>query len=178
MKSKLLLVMLTLMTCLLSQHSNAQTRYQDSIFASYTLDSVTYSSSTGYKMDIYQPAGDVATKRPVVMLIHGGTFVSGTRSTDVTVVRLCQDLAHKGYVTVSIDYTLASPITNMLDSALAAIEVFKAIGDARAAVRYLYKDAATTNTYRVDTNNIYIGGNSAGGVLGMHYAYVNSLSQF
>jgi pimeloyl-ACP methyl ester carboxylesterase len=178
MKSKLLLVMLILMTCLLSQRGNAQTRYQDSVFASYTLDSVTYSSVTGFKMDIYQPAGDVAATRPVVMLIHGGTFVSGTRSTDTTVVRLCRDLAHRGYVTVSIDYTLAYPITNMLDSTLAALEVFKSIADARAAVRFLYEDAQTTNTYKIDTNNIFIGGNSAGGVLAMHYAYVISTSQF
>jgi para-nitrobenzyl esterase len=178
MKSKLLLVMLTLMTCLLAQTSDAQTRYQDSIFASYTLDSVVYSPNTGYKMDIYQPAGDVAATRPVVMLAHGGTFVSGDRHSDVTVVRLCKDLAHRGYVTVSIDYTLANPITNMLDSNLASIEVFKAIADARAAVRYLFKDAATTNTYKVDTNNIFIGGNSAGGVLGLHYAYVTNTAQF
>lgn len=178
MKSKLLLVMLILMTCLLAQRGNAQTRYQDSTFANYTLDSVTYSSLLPYKMDIYQPAGDAAAVRPVVMLVHGGTFVSGTRADDVTVVRLCKDLAHKGYVTVSIDYTLASPITNMLDSTLAAREVFEAIADARAAVRFLYKDAQTTNTYKVDTNNIFIGGNSAGGVLAMHYAYVTSISQF
>ena len=175
MKSKLLLVMLTVMTCMLAQRSHAQTRYQDSVFAAYTLDSVVYSSVTGFKMDIYQPAGDVVAHRPVVILAHGGTFVSGDRENDATVVPLCQDLAHKGYVTVSIDYTLASPITNMLDSALASLEVFKAIADARAAVRYLYQYA---DSFRIDTTNIYIGGNSAGAVLAMHYAYVTNTAQF
>lgn len=178
MKSKLLLVMLTVMTCMLAQHSHAQTRYLDSVFAAYTLDSVTYSSVTSYKMDIYQPTSDTATKRPVVVLIHGGTFVSGTRSSDATVVPLCKDLAHKGYVTVSLDYTLANPISNMLDSGLASLEVFKAIADARSAVRYLYADASGANLYKIDTNNVFIGGNSAGAVLAMHYAYVIDTAQF
>ena len=177
MKSKLLLVMLTAMTCMLAQRSHAQTRYQDSIFAAYTLDSVVYSSVTGFKMDIYQPAGDVATKRPVVVLAHEGTFYAGDRESDPTVVGLCKDLAHKGYVAISIDYTLAASPVNLFDTATAAVEVFKAIADARAAVRFLYADAYGANTYKVDTSNIFIGGNSAGAVLAMHYAYVTNTSQ-
>jgi para-nitrobenzyl esterase len=179
MKQKLLLVMFTAMTCLLSQYSHAQTRYQDSIFASYTLDSVTYSSVYGFKMDIYQPAGDNQATRPVVVLAHEGTFISGTRESDPTVVRLCQDLAHKGYVTVSIDYTLIpfADIANLTNADSAALEVFRAVSDAKAAVRFLYEDASTTNTYKIDTNNIYIGGNSAGAVLAMQYAYIDSAPQ-
>jgi para-nitrobenzyl esterase len=175
MKSKLLLVMLTVMTCMLAQRSDAQTRYLDSVFAAYTLDSVVYSSVTGFKLDVYQPAGDAVTNRPVIVLAHEGTFYTGTRENDPTVVRLCQDLAHKGYVTVSIDYTLTYPPTNLLDSAYASVEVFKAIADARAAVRFLYENAST---YGIDTNNVYIGGNSAGAVLAMHYAYVTDTAQF
>jgi para-nitrobenzyl esterase len=176
MKSKLLLVMLTVMTCLVAERSNAQTRYLDSVFAAYTLDSVTYSTVTGFKMDIYQPTGDTATKRPVVVLAHEGTFYAGTRSSDPTVVGLCRDLAHRGYVTVSIDYTLTGAL-NLFDTATAAVEVFRAIADARAAVRFLYADAYGANTYKVDTSNIFIGGNSAGAVLAMHYAYVTNTSQ-
>jgi para-nitrobenzyl esterase len=178
MKSKLLLVMCTIMTCMLAQRSDAQsTRYLDSIFAAYTLDSVTYSTVTGFKMDIYQPAGDVATNRPVVVLAHEGTFYAGDRESDPTVVGLCQDLAHKGYVTVSIDYTLAASPVDLFDTGTAATEVFKAIADARAAVRYLYADAYGANLYKIDTSNVFIGGNSAGAVLGMHYAYVTDTSQ-
>ena len=176
MKSKLLLVMLTLMTCMLTQRSSAQTRYADSIFAAYTLDSVTY-STYGMKMDIYQPAGDVSTSRPLVVLAHGGSFVAGDRSNDNTITQLCSDLAHKGYVTVSIDYRLASNPGNLLNGDSAAKEVFEAVGDGKAAVRFFYKDASTTNTYKIDTNNIFIGGNSAGAVLFMHYAYLDDPSK-
>jgi hypothetical protein len=177
MKSKLLLVMFTAMTCLLSQYSSAQTRYMDSVFAGYTVDSVTYSQIYGLKMDIYQPAGDTIKNRPVVVLAHEGTFYTGTREDDPTVVRLCQDLAHKGYVTVSIDYRLVANPVYLLDTLNSAVEVFKAISDARAAVRYLYQDAYTLDSFRIDTNNVFIGGNSAGAVLAMHYAYVDSLPE-
>ena len=34
------------------------------------------------------------------------------------------------------------------------------------------KDRATSNNYRIDTNNIFIGGNSAGAVLYMHVGYM------
>jgi para-nitrobenzyl esterase len=176
MKQKILLVMCTIMTCLLAQHSSAQTRYQDSIFANYTLTTVLY-SVYGDSMDIYQPAGDVQATRPVVVLAHEGTFYTGTRNDDPTVVSLCQDLAHKGYIVVSIDYRLVSNPTLLLDTLNAAVEVFKSIGDAKAAVRYLYQDAYGANNYKVDTANIFIGGNSAGAVLAMHYAYVDSIAQ-
>ena len=176
MKPKLLLVLFMLMTCLLAERSTAQTRYADSIFAGYTLDSVTY-SVYGYKMNIYQPAGDVQATRPLVVLAHGGSFYTGDRYSDNTVTQLCADLAHKGYVTVSIDYTLIAHPGNFLNGDSAATEVLRAVGDGKAAVRYFYKDASSTNTYRIDTNNVFIGGNSAGAVLFMQYAYVDSAAQ-
>ena len=176
MKSKLLLLIFTVITCLSVSTSHAQTRYQDSIFAAYSVTSVPY-SVYGDSMDIYQPTGDVQATRPLIVLAHGGSFVAGNRSDDITITRLCADLAHKGYVTVSIDYRLASNPGNLLNGDSAATEVFEAVGDGKAAVRYFYKDASTTNTYKIDTNNIFIGGNSAGAVLFMHYAYLDDVSK-
>jgi dienelactone hydrolase len=176
MKQKLLLVMFTLMTCLLSLRSAAQTRYQDSVFASYTLTTVTYSSVYGYQMDIYQPTGDTVKCRPTVVLAHEGTFISGNRSSDPTVVGLCQSLSKKGYVVVSIDYTLVplQSAGNLENADSAALEVFRAVSDGKAAVRYLKEYAYT---YGVDTGNIFVGGNSAGAVLAMQYVYIDSLAQ-
>ena len=176
MRSKLLLLLSAAAMCLTALSSYAQTRYQDSVFASYTMSTVTYSSVYGYQMDIYQPTGDVSTSRPAIVLAHEGTFVTGDRGSDPTVVGLCQDLAHRGYVTISIDYTLVplAQFTNLENADSAAIEVFRAVSDGKAAVRYLRKYAST---YGIDTNNIFIGGNSAGAVLAMHYAYIDSLSE-
>ena len=176
MRSRLLLLLSAAIICLTAMSSYAQTRYQDSIFASYTVTTVTYSSVYGYQMDIYQPTGDTVKSRPTIVLAHEGTFISGTRTSDPTVVGLCQDLAHKGYVTVSIDYTLVplAMFTNLENYDSAAIEVFRSISDAKAAVRYMKEYAST---YGVDTGNVFIGGNSAGAVLAMHYIYIDSLTE-
>ena len=60
---------------------------------------------------------------------------------------------------------------------MAIDEVIKAMSDGKAAIRYFVQDAATTNTYKVDTNNIFVGGNSAGAVLFMHVGYLSSLAE-
>lgn len=153
-------------------------RFRDEIFPTVTLDSVTYSTPYGLKMDIYQPAGDAMAHRPLIILAHEGAFISGNRSSDVTVDSLCMRFARRGYVTASIDYRL----TNMLamlspDSSLSIDAVIKAVSDAKAAIRYFVRDAATTNTWKIDTNNIYTGGNSAGAVLNMHLGYITSAAE-
>ncbi len=153
-------------------------RYVTEIFPSVQKDSVIYSTPYGLKMDIYQPVGDTIPKRPLIILAHGGSFVSGARNDDSTVVWLCRNFAKRGYVTASIDYRLGN-IINMIspDSTYAINEVIKAMSDGKAAIRYFSKDSATMATYRIDTNNIFIGGNSAGAVLYMHVGYLDSVGE-
>jgi len=159
--------------------SNAQCpagRYEyNYYFSNYTMDSVTYSTPYSQKMDIYQPVGDTLAERPLIVLAHGGAFISGTREDDVTIDSLCVHFAKRGYVVASIDYRLGNALEMYLDSSVAITEVIQAISDGKAAVRYFVKDRATTNTYKIDTNNIFIGGNSAGAVLYMNAGYIDSL---
>jgi len=148
------------------------------IFSGITMSTVTYSTPYNLMMDIYQPAGDTLSKRPIIILAHGGSFIGGTRADDGTVDSLCVRFARRGYVTVSIDYRLTD-IGSMVssDSTLPINEVIQAVSDGKAAIRYFVKDAATTNTYKIDTNNIFIGGNSAGAVLYMHVGYLDSIGE-
>lgn len=173
MKLKLLATLMVCLCCIMALPSMAQTRYADSVFASYTMSTVTYSTVYSQQMDIYQPTGDTASRRPVLLLAHGGSFTSGTRTDDNTITQLCSDFAHKGYVTISIDYRL-TPQANLLigDSAITA--VLEAVSDGKAALRYLHEYA---DSLKLDTSNIFIGGNSAGAVLFMQVAYIESLSQ-
>jgi para-nitrobenzyl esterase len=184
MKSKLLSMILVCAACLLVQHANAQCgsgpRYVDTVFPGYTVTTVTYSTGYNLQMDVYQPAGDVNTSRPLIVLAHGGSFTSGNRSDDSTIIWLCRDLATKGYVTASIDYRLTTntKLVYPFNGDSAIVEVLEAVGDGKAAVRYFYKDVLTNgNTFKIDTNNIFIGGNSAGAVLFMQYAYITDISQ-
>ena len=181
MKLKLLSVLFACMACLWGQSADAQCgsgpRYVDSLFTGSTVTTVTYSSVYNLQMDVYQPTGDIATNRPLVILAHGGSFTSGNRTDDATVVSLCQNLAKKGYVTASIEYRLTGNL-NLLNGDSAINEVLEAVGDGKAAVRYFYKDVLTNgNVFNIDTNNIFLGGNSAGAVLFMHYAYVTDVNQ-
>ncbi|MEI8279906.1 MAG: T9SS type A sorting domain-containing protein [Bacteroidota bacterium] len=180
MKNKIYSLFLFCTALMVGQNANAQCtggRYLTEVFPNVTKTTVTYSSVYNLQMDIFQPTGDTYTQRPLIILAHGGSFVSGDRTNDVTVTQLCNNFAKRGYVTVSIDYRLGSAIQLVLDSSYAIDEVIKAISDGKAAIRYFMQDAATTNTYKIDTNNIFIGGNSAGAVLYMHVGYIDSMGE-
>ena len=179
MNAKLYLVMILCVGMIGAQVSSAQCtngRYLNTIFPTYTVTTVTYSTTYSQAMDIYQPTGDTLSHRPLVILAHGGSFIGGTRNDDSTCVQLCRNLCQRGYVTASIDYRLGT-ISSLLDSAQIIDVVIKAMSDGKAAIRYFVKDAATTNTYKIDTDNIFIGGNSAGAVLYMHVGYIDSIGE-
>ena len=120
-------------------------------------------------MDIYEPAGDVAEFRPTVVMAFGGAVVAGERE---DLDGLCRTLARKGYVAATIDYRLFDAGLP-LDSNQMHDVVIKAIGDMKAAIRYLREDAATANTFRVDTNFIFAGGVSAGAITAAHVAHMD-----
>lgn len=120
-------------------------------------------------MDIYQPTGDVETARPLIVWAHGGSFIGGT-SADADVATLSQAFAKKGYVCASINYRLG---LTPFDSTGAIKAVLRAVQDMKASIRFFYKDKLTTNTYKIDTNNIFIGGTSAGAITALHTAYLD-----
>jgi poly(3-hydroxybutyrate) depolymerase len=174
----------TLLTALLTVSViNAQTpcstgRYADDVYTTVTTTSnITYGANTSWtganttlKLDFYEPAGDTATKRPLLIWVHGGSFQVGTK-TDADMVAFSQRFARKGYVCASIDYRLGFfPI----DSANAVKAVVRATQDLKSAIRFFYKDRQTTNTYKIDTNHIYIGGSSAGAITALHVAYLDN----
>ncbi len=152
-------------------------RYASDTFTAVTVNSnITYGSNISYSgsnvtltLDMYQPQGDTATKRPLIIWVHGGSFISGT-STDGDVVALSNAFAKKGYVCASINYRLGFyPI----DSTNAVKAVLRAVQDLKAAIRFFYKDRLTANTYKIDTTNIFIGGSSAGALTVLHTAYLD-----
>ena len=124
--------------------------------------------------DIYQPKGDTVKKRPLLILAFGGGFIYGTRY-DNYMIALCKAFNKKGYVCASIDYRIYDINLNGIpqDSAAIAPTIVQAQQDMRAAVRFFKKDAATANIYSIDTNNIIVGGLSAGAVTAMNVGYIS-----
>ncbi|HWB63990.1 MAG TPA: alpha/beta hydrolase, partial [Chitinophagales bacterium] len=180
MKTKIYLLAFTLSALVFVQRTEAQgVLYKDMVFSSvdFTSDVVySTSNSTTLAMDIYQPHGDTSSMRPVLIMAHGGSFISGDRTNDNVCTQLCDSFARRGYVCASIDYRLGNAL-QMIDSAQAITVVMKAISDGKSAVRFFRKDAATTNTYRINPDLIFVGGNSAGAVLYMHQIYIDSLNE-
>jgi para-nitrobenzyl esterase len=176
MKTKIYTLIIFGAAMLFAGRSSAQCgmRYQDSLF-NYSVTTVMYDTYDSL-MDIYQPVGDTSSKRPLIVLAHEGTFVAGDKGSDPTVVRLCQNFAQRGFVTASINYRLLS-FLQLGDSTAVITEVIQALSDGKAAVRYFSTDAATANLYHIDTTRMFIGGNSAGAVLAMHYGYIDSVGQ-
>src|SRR5678816_460940 len=120
-------------------------RYDEEVFSSIdTTNDVVYGSNVNYQgantilsMDIYEPSGDTAAFRPLIVWVHGGSFVGGSK-TDNDVVGLCQHFAKRGYVCVSISYRLG--ITFPFNQANATNAVFRGVQDMKAAVRYFRQD--------------------------------------
>ena len=164
-------------TTLHAQDPCASGRYAETVFTQFDLTSnITYgqnnnwaNSNTTLKLDFYEPTNDPLTARPLIIWVHGGSFIGGSK-TDLDVKTLSERFAKKGYACASIDYRLGF---FPFDSTNAIKAVVRAVQDLKAAIRYFYQDAQTANTFKIDTNHIFIGGSSAGAITALHVAYLN-----
>lgn len=163
------------------------TRYVDLVFANTTLQSnVVYATApdlvsgatTDLLLDVYQPAGDGFTRRPVIIAIHGGGFKGGSKA---AVADWSAQWARRGYVVFNINYRLdpGNQCQNVQDGKIPPDQlaaetercrraVEAAQFDASAAIRWV---RANADTYRVDTTRIAAMGSSAGAVTALHLAY-------
>lgn len=156
------------------------TRYRDDVFSGIKKTTVKYTTAPSYFfnqtidlfVDIYEPEGDAIAKRPVVLLAHGGTFIFGNKQ---DMKDWCERYARKGYVAASIQYRLYPVIPFGFPDSVKIIDAaVKAMGDMKAAVRFLSQDAAGANQFKIDPEHIFIGGYSAGGVAALHAAYLDT----
>lgn len=156
-------------------------RYYNSIFPNSItnegLTTVQYGEAVEYNgvdtpllVDIYQPIGDNFAHRPLIIYAFGGSFVSGIRQSP-DIVTMALYLSARGYVVASIDYRLGSAGGTGNDTDMFAA-LIRGEQDMKASVRYFYKDAQTVDQFRIDTNQIFIAGVSAGAFIALDYAYM------
>jgi acetyl esterase/lipase len=124
-------------------------------------------------LDLYQPASDTMTKRPLVIALFGGAFLKGSPGRP-DIIAWCDSLASYGYVAAAIDYRLGfnpsgSGGTTGPDVGLKRA-AWRAIQDGRAAVRF-FKEMH--DVYNIDTTQIFLLGNSAGAITALHVGYMN-----
>ena len=112
---------------------------------------VTFCTADGInlKMDIYYPRSSIKPW-PAVVLIHGGLWMSGDKSNDVT-LKFVDSLVNSNYLVVAINYRLA-PDNKFPDQ----------LEDVKCAIRYL---RGFHEKYNIDPSHIAVMGFSSGGHL-------------
>ena len=167
--------------------SNAQ-RYITEVFSSVdSTQNIPYGSNYTFLsgspvlqplvFDLYKPSGDVATNRPLVIMIHTGSFLPAIINQtptgsmrDSATAEMCRRFARRGYVVASVDYrtgwnpTAIGAAGQDIRTGTLLQAVGRALQDVRACVRYFKKDYATNgNSYGIDTSKIILGGQGSGG---------------
>jgi pimeloyl-ACP methyl ester carboxylesterase len=126
-----------------------------------------FTDSIRLDMDIYFPVDDTVRERPLILLIHGGAFVVGDKR-DSLQIRLATYFAQCGYVVASVNYRMGYPFVPGVYAQLERC-MYRAVQDIRASLRYL---ADHKETYRINTDMVFVGGNSAGGFLSLFTAFM------
>ncbi|HYC32208.1 MAG TPA: alpha/beta hydrolase, partial [Gemmatimonadales bacterium] len=103
------------------------------------------------RMDVHVPSADVPRPLPVAVHIHGGGWVSGSRTRGVWFVPIRDRLLSEGFLVVSVDYRLAP-----------AQKWPAQLQDVKCAIRHL---RANASLYGLDPDRIGVVGSSAGGQL-------------
>jgi len=118
------------------------------------------------KMDIYQPKNAGDQERPLLLVIHGGAFYIGDKSSP-PIVEFCRYFASLGYTTASINYRLGF-IPNKSSVERTG---YNAVQDAHAAMRFLVENK---NKYQIDTALIFVCGTSAGAITTLNLAFMQN----
>lgn len=149
-------------------------RYKSAIFNSITAhENVKYGEApvwsipydnTDLKMNIYTPDNDTLTQRPLMIWVHPGGFLNGSKDLE-DMVALCDSFARRGYVTATIDYRKGF---NPLSASSAERAVYRGLQDLRTAIRFLKEKHLD---YGIDTNYTFVGGSSAGAFSTLHLVY-------
>jgi acetyl esterase/lipase len=125
-------------------------------------DDVTFKSNVAYRengppnswvLDYAMPKDLTGAPRPAIVMIHGGGWIEGDKS---SFDRYCVDFAKLGYFCATINYRL---------SGVAPFPA--AVEDSKCAIRWL---RAHANEFNVDVDRIGVYGNSAGGHLALMVA--------
>jgi acetyl esterase/lipase len=152
----------------------AQERYKEEITDSVKVDTYTYAFKDGQSLDldVYTPAFDNKSKRPLIFYVHGGGFSGGTRN-ESGIQEYCRKLAKYGYVVSSISYRLTRKGTETgFGCDCPAIDkrntFNKAVEDLQDATFFMIQQR---DKMGIDPQKIILSGSSAGAETVLNTAY-------
>jgi len=141
---------LTLTSFCVAQNNDAAS-FAAELFRYEVHPNIVYHTANNYqdKLDVYVPAGESAP-RPVVIVIHGGGWVEGTKEERVLEM---MPYLQMGFAAVNVEYRLGR-----VSLAPAAVE------DCRCALHWVFANA---KKYNFDPQRVVVQGGSAGGHLAL-----------
>lgn len=185
---------------------SAQRRYFDQVFANVNVTAdITYGVNAtvlylaappngvgqaipeALKCDIYEPANDAETARPLIIMMHSGNFLppaynggcSGTRK-DADNVALATRLAKMGYVVAVADYRLGwNPVASTQTERVYTLinAAYRGVQDSRTCIRFFRKGIAEAgNPFHVDGNKICLWGIGTGGYIALASATLDTIT--
>ena len=193
------LFILLFISIFISLTTVGQTNYRQPVYQVTVDTGITYAIDTNFKgcpvvldLDIYKPLHDNDTCRPILVTIHGGSFISGDK-TDVEEVYIAESMASRGYVVASINYRLGQQITNQALSSLTDCggqisnycyyfadtseivrAAYRAMQDARSAIRFMKARHTIDST---NINSTFVSGFSAGAVTALLVNFLDTSSK-
>lgn len=132
----------------------------------------TFNNSEKLKLDVYVP--NIEGKKPLVVFFHGGGFLAGSKENPIA-TKYVKDMARLGYVSSSVNYRLIGinfmdrEKSNVLNSKKA---VLNSMLDAKHALQHL---VSNSETFEIDTDNVFIAGFSAGGIIAINSMLMNDV---
>ncbi|MFT5645718.1 MAG: poly(3-hydroxybutyrate) depolymerase [Aureispira sp.] len=175
---RLLFLFLCLPTLALGQCYN---RYTQAIFPSVQVQTnIHYGThidaqgdSLSLFLDFYAPSSDTLHQRPLLILLHGKDFVTGSKE-DSSLVYLSERLARQGFTVAAINYSQVFSLQSVLDKKELFRSSLRAAQDAKAAVRFFRKmHQQQANLYSIDTSMIWLGGIGSGSMAAQMAVYLD-----
>lgn len=213
---KITLLLLLMSGCFALHQISAQTRYLEPVFDRNEIQveknvvfgvnaTILFQSVFGEAvpqqllMDVYRPASDTDTKRPLVLYFHTGNFLPfknpdptspvqngfngscGGQRDDSSAVEICTRLAQLGYVVASCTYrqgwlpTSTIPEIRRFTLINAA---YRGVQDATTAIRFFRRNADIGgNTYGIDPDKVVLFGQGTGGYVSLNTALLDAYAK-
>lgn len=178
-------IFLSLFTALKAQEECTQ-RYNEKIFTEVELTGTyTFANSPNsvggiseMKYDFYQPKGDTAKLRPLVIIWHGGAFVDLFNKRSPDVILMAHEFTKRGYTVISADYRGVRNVLDLLKEKEVVQEVVRTVIDGNDLICKIMDDIKNNgNPHRINPDEIFATGISAGAILGLHLMYIKNLNQ-
>lgn len=142
-------------------------------------DSIDVFDRNTLRYHAYYPLASVhdytTTPLPVIVLFHAGGYAECSYLDLALMTNFCKEFAQKGFIAITVEYRRGVLLdTDPYTSAQQELALYRGQQDGRGAIRSIVKRNRIghhDNLFRINENQFFVGGTSAGGIIAMGCAY-------